>query len=50
MIVVGKANTGKHTLIKQFMKLAKFHNEDYSTINDVKVKDNIFMLDTPYKL
>jgi GTP-binding protein EngB required for normal cell division len=25
-IVVGKANTGKHTLIKQFMKSAKFHN------------------------
>ncbi len=25
-VVVGKGNTGKHSLIKQFMKVAKFHN------------------------
>lgn len=34
-IVVGKANTGKHTIIKHFMKMAKFHNEDYATLSDV---------------
>lgn len=49
-MVAGKANTGKHTLVKQFMKLAKFHNEDYATINDVEVCENVHMIDTPYKI
>jgi GTP-binding protein EngB required for normal cell division len=37
VVVVGKANTGKHTLIKQFMKMARYHNEDYGTISSVKI-------------
>ena len=32
------------------MKLAKFHNDDYATLNDVIVNDNLHMLDAPYKV
>lgn len=49
-VVVGKANTGKHTLIKQLMKLAKFHNEDYASLSDVQVLEGFNIVDTPYKI
>jgi hypothetical protein len=32
------------------MKLVKFHNEDYGTINNVHICDNVNMIDTPYKI
>lgn len=49
-MVVGKANTGKHTIIKLLMKLAKFHNEDYATLSDVEIWEGIHLVDAPYKL
>ena len=49
-IVVGKANTGKHTILKHFMKMAKFHNEDYATLSDVEVCEGVSIVDTPYKI
>lgn len=49
-VVVGKALTGKHTIIKQLMKYIKFHNEDYATLYDVKITPSFRIIDTPFKV
>ena len=50
VIVVGKSNTGKHTIIKHLLRSVKFNMESYSDIYKVPLFDNVTLIDAPFKI
>ena len=50
VIVVGKSNTGKHTIIKHLLRSVKFSLQSYSDIYEVPLFDNVTLIDCPYKI
>ena len=50
VIVVGKSNTGKHTIIKHLLRSVKFNMESYSDLYKVPLFDNVTLIDAPFKI
>lgn len=47
--MVGKSNTGKHTVLKHLLRSVRFSTETYSELFEVPLFDHITLIDAPFK-